>query len=74
MSSQSIKKFNVIDTLDSIDDFLICEGNAFRNIVDYDLKMKVDYEKIRFLLHLQKMIRRTNDCDEVIKLINKTLI
>ena len=74
MSSQSIKKFNVIDTLDSIDNFLICEGNAFRNIVDYDLKMKVDYEKIRFLLKKKKMIQRTNDCDEVIKLINKTLI
>lgn len=73
MSTQSIRKLSLSDTQDRLDEFLICEGNLFRNIVDYDLDFKVDYCKMKKVLHMRKLIKRSKDCEKVILIINKIL-
>ena len=42
MSSQSIIEYNLSDTKNNIDKFLIKEGIIFYNIIDYDIKKNVD--------------------------------
>ena len=73
MSAQSIKDINIQDNLEAIDNFLICEGNAFRNIINYDLDMKVDYDKLRKVLYLKELLNRTKDCEKVNLIIDKIL-
>lgn len=74
MSAQSINEIHICNTNDKIDDFLICEGNYFRNIVDYDLDGKPDYDKIDKILWLKEMLNRTDKCETVLLLIDKILI
>lgn len=74
MSTQSIIEFDKISTCNKIDDFLICEGNHFRNIIDYDINHKIDYEKLNKIIFLKELMERTNDCENVLKTINKILI
>ena len=73
MSAQSINTNTLKDILFKIDEYLISEGNFFRNIIDYDLKMKLDHNKIRRVLYLKDMLGRTKDCDKLILLIDKEL-
>lgn len=73
MSAQSINQKYRDIVLDDLDSFLVCEGNAFRNIVDYDLKMKVDYEKLRYVLYLKDIFKRSNCSEDVAKIINKII-
>lgn len=74
MSAQSINQIKISDTCDKIDSFLICEGNHFRNIVDYDIDVKLDYKKIKVINWLKEMLDRTKKCDEVLLTINKILL
>lgn len=73
MSAQSIKQINISDTCDKVDDFMVCEGNYFRNIVDYDVEGTLDYEKLDTIVWLKKMLDRTENCEEVLITINKIL-
>lgn len=73
MSAQSIIKMNTKDTCNKIDEYLICEGNSFRNIVDYDLDFKVDYDKITQLLYLKEILDK-NCNEEILLIINKLLL
>ena len=73
MSTQSIIEFSKRDAYHKIDDFLICEGNSFRNIIDYDLDFKVDYDKIRKIIYVKNLIKRKKDCETGIDIIYKIL-
>lgn len=73
MSAQSITEFNISNTCDKIDDFLVCEGNYFRNIVDYDVEGSLEYTKIKKILWLKDILSRTDKCEEVLLTINKIL-
>lgn len=77
MSAQSIIEINKNQTCDLIDEFLIQEGNHFRNVTDYDLCSKVEYDKIRTVLRLKEIMLKNNLCDnngiDVAITINKIL-
>ena len=73
MSAQSIIEFSKKDVNSKIDDFLICEGNLFRNIIDYDLDFKMDYDKIRKIIYVKNLIKRKKDCETGIDIIYKIL-
>lgn len=73
MSTQSIIEVNMSNVSNKLDDYLICEGNAFRNVVDYDLDMKVDYEKMKILLYMNDLLCRTKDCEKIMLIMDKTL-
>ena len=73
MSAQTINKIDIQNTCDKIDDYLICEGNSFRNIIDYDLKFKVDYDKISLLLYLKEILLKDCDNEDVLITINKLI-
>lgn len=73
MSAQSIIDVDVKYICNKIDDYLICEGNSFRNIVDYDLEFKVDYDKLALLLYLKEILLSNCDNDKVLLTINKLL-
>lgn len=74
MSAQSIIKIDNNLACDELDEYLVQEGNHFRNVVDYDLCSKVEYNKIAILLRLKKIMLRTNYCDEETAIIiNKIL-
>lgn len=73
MSTQSIKEIDICNTYEEIDHFLICEGNYFRNIIDFDLDGKPDYDKINMILWLKDMLKRTDKCETVLLLIDKIL-
>lgn len=73
MSAQSIDENNMIETCQRIDEFLICEGNYFRNIVDYDIDGTLDYKKIDLIVYLKEMLNRTNQCEQTLLTINKIL-
>jgi hypothetical protein len=74
MSAQSISKIDIQNTCEKIDDYLICEGNSFRNIIDYDLDFKVDYDKISQLLYLKEIMTKGCDNEKVLLIINKLLL
>ena len=73
MSSQSIIEYNISDTKNNIDKFLIKEGIVFNNIIDYDIKKCVDYDNIRLLIELEDILCRRNNKDELLLIINKIL-
>ena len=73
MSAQSINENNMSNTCEKIDEFLICEGNYFRNIIDYDIDGTLDYKKIDLILYLKEILNRTNQCEEALLTINKIL-
>lgn len=73
MSAQSIIDVDIKYICNKIDDYLICEGNSFRNIVDYDLDFKVDYDKLALLLYLKEMLSSDCDDDKILLTINKLL-
>jgi ribosomal silencing factor RsfS len=74
MSAQSINKIDISSICNKIDDFMICEGNYFRNIIDYDVEGSVDYKKLRLIIWLKQMLDRTEKCEDVLLTINKILI
>ena len=73
MSSQSIIEYNISDTKNNIDKFLIKEGIIFNNIIDYDIKKNVDYDNIRVLIELEDILCRRSNKDELLLIINKIL-
>ena len=73
MSSQSIIEYNISDTKNNIDKFLIKEGIIFNNIIDYDIKKCVDYDNIRLLIEMEDILCRRNNKDELLLIINKIL-
>lgn len=75
MSAQSIVDLTNDLACDQTDDFLIQEGNHFRNVVDYDLCSKVEYKKISKVLRLKKIMLNQKYChsNEVAIIINKIL-
>ena len=73
MSSQSIIEYNISDTKNNIDKFLIKEGIIFNNIIDYDIKKTVDYDNIRVLIELEDILCRRSNKDELLLIINKIL-
>lgn len=73
MSSQSIIEYNISDTKNNIDNFLIKEGIIFNNIIDYDIKKTVDYDNIRVLIELEDILCRRSNKDELLLIINKIL-
>lgn len=73
MSSQSIIEYNISDTKNNIDNFLIKEGIIFNNIIDYDIKKSVDYDNIRVLIELEDILCRRSNKDELLLIINKIL-
>ena len=73
MSSQSIIEYNISDTKNNIDKFLIKEGIIFNNIIDYDIKKCVDYDNIRLLIELEDILCRRSNKDELLLIINKIL-
>lgn len=73
MSAQTINRIDIQSTCDKIDEYLICEGNSFRNIVDYDLDFKVDYEKISLLLYLKEILLKDCDNKDILITINKLI-
>lgn len=73
MSSQSIIEYNISDTKNNIDKFLIKEGIIFNNIIDYDIKKNVDYDNIRALIELEDILCRRSNKDELLLIINKIL-
>lgn len=73
MSSQSIIEYNISDTKNNIDKFLIKEGIIFNNIIDYDIKKNVDYYNIRALIELEDILCRRSNKDELLLIINKIL-
>ena len=73
MSSQSIIEYNISDTKNNIDNFLIKEGIIFNNIIDYDIKKTVDYDIIRVLIELEDILCRRSNKDELLLIINKIL-
>ena len=73
MSAQSIIDVDVKYVCDKIDEYLICEGNGFRNIVNYDLDLKIDYDKLALLLYLKELLLSNCDNDKVLLIINKIL-
>jgi hypothetical protein len=73
MSTQSITEINISKVSNELDDYLVCEGNSFRNIVNYDLDLKVDYDKIKILLYMEELLCRTKDCEKVILIMDKIL-
>ena len=72
MSAQSIINIEVKDICRKIDEYLICEGKYFINIIDYDLKGKIDYDKLDTVLWLSKLI---DNCDneKTLLIIDKIL-
>jgi hypothetical protein len=74
MSAQSINEINMSNTCNKIDDFLICEGNYFRNIIDYDIDGTLDYKKLDLIIWLKDILDRTEDCEKVLLTINKILM
>ena len=73
MSSQSIIEYNISDTKNNINNFLIKEGIIFNNIIDYDIKKTVDYDNIRVLIELEDILCRRSNKDELLLIINKIL-
>lgn len=73
MSAQSINQDYKDIISENLDSFLICEGNAFRNITDYDLKMKMDYENLRKIIYLRDIFNRGNCSEELAQIINKLI-
>ena len=73
MSSQSIIEYNISDTKNNIDKFLIKEGIIFNNIIDYDIKKNVDYGNIKVLIELEDILCRRSNKDELLLIINKIL-
>ena len=73
MSSQSIIEYNISNTKNNIDNFLIKEGIIFNNIIDYDIKKSVDYDNIRVLIELEDILCRRSNKDELLLIINKIL-
>ena len=74
MSTQSINQIDKNSICEKVDNFLICEGNHFRNIIDYDINHNLDYFKINKIIILKEMMERTSKCEEVLKIIDKILI
>ena len=74
MSTQSIKDINIKYICNKIDDFLICEGKYFINMINYDLKDKVNYNKIDIILWLKGLISKCENQEEVLLLIDKKLM
>lgn len=74
MSTQSIIEFTKDSTCEKIDLFLICEGNHFRNIIDYDINHNLDYNELNKIILFREMMQRTDKCEEILKIINKILI
>lgn len=74
MSAQSINLINIKDTCEKIDNYLIGEGNYFRNIIDFDINSKIDYNKLDLILYLKQMMDRNKNCQEILRIINKKLI
>lgn len=72
MSAQQITRLDVNSILNDLDDFLIGEGRYFVNIVDYDLKGKIDYDKIDILLKLKKIPGYSTN-PEILEKINQIL-
>ena len=72
MSAQQITRLDVNSILNDLDDFLIGEGRYFVNIVDYDLKGKIDYNKIDILLKLKKIPGYSTN-PEILEKINQIL-
>ena len=73
MSSQSIIEYNISDTKNNIDKFLIKEGIIFNNIIDYDIKKNEDYDNIRVLIEIEDILCRRSNKDELLLIINKIL-
>ena len=72
MSAQQITRLDVNSILNDLDDFLIGEGRYFVNIVDYDLKGKIDHNKIDILLKLKKIPGYSTN-PEILEKINQIL-
>lgn len=72
MSAQSIIDIEVKDICRKIDEYLICEGKYFINIIDYDLKGKIDYDKLDTVLWLSKLIDNCDD-EKTLLIIDKIL-
>lgn len=72
MSAQSIIDINTNHVYKKIDDYLICEGKYFMNIIDYDLKGNIDYEKLDMILWLQRLSEKC-DNKEILIIIDKIL-
>lgn len=70
MSAQSIAHISVKTITDKIDNYYICEGNYFRNIIDYDLDGKLDYKKLNLIINLKKMMCNK---EEILLIIDKIL-
>lgn len=75
MSAQSIIDITNDVACDKMDEFFVQEGNHFRNVVDYDLCSKVEYNKIAKVLRLKEIMLRQKFCkpNEVALIINKIL-
>jgi hypothetical protein len=74
MSAQSIDKIDIANICNKIDEFMICEGNYFRNIIDYDIDGTLDYKKLDLIIWLKDILDRTEDCEKVLLTINKILM
>lgn len=72
MSAQSIINIDQSLICDKIDEYLICEGKYFINMMDYDLKMKMDYDKLDLILWLNKVSEKC-DKKEALIIIDKIL-
>lgn len=72
MSAQSIIDINTNHVYKKIDDYLICEGKYFMNMIEYDLKGSINYEKLDTVLWLQRLSEKC-DNKEILIIIDKIL-
>lgn len=73
MSAQSIILIDNNKACDEIEEFLVQEGNHFRNMIDYDLCSKVEYQKISEVLILKKIMLKKSCDTNIAIIINKLL-
>ena len=72
MSAQSIIDINTNHVCKKIDDYLISEGKYFMNMIEYDLKESINYEKLDTVLWLQRLSEKC-DNKEILIIIDKIL-
>ena len=72
MSAQSIVSINENYICKKIDDYLISEGKYFMNMIEYDLKGSINYEKLDTVLWLKKLSEKCDD-KEILIIIDKIL-
>lgn len=74
MSSQSINNKTLQNTCEKLDDFLTDEGIKFLNQVKFDTLDCVNFPKIHVLNILKESMDTSQNCNEVLNVINKKLV